>query len=466
MSLLRSLSAILLFTSCAAATEPAIDWDKVKAETLQHFQSIVRLNTTNPPGNEVQVTDYLGALLDREGIPYKVFTLEPGRANLVARLKGNGRKRPMLILGHTDTVGIQREKWPVDPFGAVLRDGFIWGRGTTDNKDMVTAGLMLILQLKRLQVPLDRDVIYVAEAGEESTARVGIEFLIAQHWPEIEAEYALAEGGFVHAQNGKVRYLEVATTEKVPRGAKLVATGTSGHGSRPRLDNAVGHLTSAVSRIFQWEPPMRLNDTTRTFFERLATISPPDEAARYNGLVDPAKSTAIQKYFAQNDLGKYAILRTTISPTILTAGFRQNVIPSSAEATLDIRALPDEDMPKFYAEMTRIINDSSVKVMPSTPGRPPAAPSRIDTEMFRVLEATQRRLYPGAITVPGMVTGATDLAQLRAKGVQSYGIGPQFDEPEFAEHGWHSDVERLSEESLYGLIRFVWHAVYSIAASQ
>ena len=465
MSVSRCLTLILLFVFCAVAAEPTVDWEKVKSESLQYFQSIVRINTTNPPGNEVQITDYLGSLFDREGIPYKVFTLEPGRANLVARLKGNGRKRPILVLGHTDTVGIQREKWPVDPFGAVLREGFVWGRGTTDNKDMVTAGLMLMLQLKRLQVPLDRDVIYVAEAGEESTARVGIEFLIAQHWNEIEAEYALAEGGFVHAQNGKVRYLEVATTEKVPRGAKLIATGTSGHGSRPRLGNAVGHLASAVSRVFTWEPPMRLNDTTRTFFERLATISPPEEAARYNGLVDASKSPAIQKYFAQNDLGKYSILRTTISPTILTAGFRTNVIPSSAEATLDIRALPDEDMMKFYADLGRIINDPSVKVVPSSPGRPTAPPSRIDTEMFRVLEATQRRLYPGAITVPGMVTGATDLAQLRSKGVQSYGIGPQFEEAEFAEHGWHSDVERLSEESLYGLVRFVWHAVYSIAAT-
>ncbi len=175
----RCLTLILLCVFCAVAAEPTVDWEKVKSESLQHFQSIVRINTTNPPGNEVQITDYLGRLFDREGIPYKVFTLEPGRANLVARLKGNGRKRPILVLGHTDTVGIQREKWPVDPFGAVLREGFVWGRGTTDNKDMVTAGLMLMLQLKRLQVPLDRDVIYVAEAGEESTARVGIEFLVA-----------------------------------------------------------------------------------------------------------------------------------------------------------------------------------------------------------------------------------------------------------------------------------------------
>jgi acetylornithine deacetylase/succinyl-diaminopimelate desuccinylase-like protein len=333
----------------------------------------------------------------------------------------------------------------------------------------VAAGLMLMLHLKRLKVPLDRDVIFVAEASEESSSgplNAGIDYLVKEHWPDIEAEYALAEGGFVHSENGRVRFVEIAASEKVPRRAKLVASGTSGHGSRPRRDNAVVHLSTAVSKVGAWEPPMRLNDVTRTFFERLATISPREEAARYHGLVDPQKTTAIQNYFAEHDLGKYSILRTSISPTMLTAGFRENVIPSQAEAMLDIRALPDEDMTAFYAQLTRVIGDPAVKVVPSAPGRPSAPPSRLDTEMFRALEAAQRRLYPEAITIPGMVTGATDLAQLRAKGVQAYGIGPRFDEAEFAEHGWHSDVERLSEDSLYGLMQFLWYAVIGIAASK
>src|SRR3954454_7617272 len=162
----------------AQAAEPVVDWEKAKAETLLHFQSIVRINTSNPPGNETAVVNYLKDVLDREGIGYQVFALEPGRANLVARLKGNGRKKPIVILGHTDTVGVQLEKWPVDPFGAVRKDGYIWGRGTTDNKDVVAAGLMLMLHLKRLRVPLDRDLIYVAEASEESSTgpvNVGID---------------------------------------------------------------------------------------------------------------------------------------------------------------------------------------------------------------------------------------------------------------------------------------------------
>src|SRR5579863_64267 len=180
--------ALLPFLAISSrAAEPVVDWDKVKAETLLHYQSVVRINSTNPPGNETSVVNYLKDVLDREGISNQVFALEPSRANLVARLKGNGRKKPVLILGHTDTVGVQPEVWPVDPFGAIRKDGYIWGRGTTDNKDCVTAGLMLILELKRLHVPLDRDVIYVAEAGEEGTSSFGIEYLVKEHWPDIEA---------------------------------------------------------------------------------------------------------------------------------------------------------------------------------------------------------------------------------------------------------------------------------------
>lgn len=468
MILFLRLVPLLAVAGAGFAAEPVVDWAKVRAETLEHYQAVVRIDSTSPPGNETKVVNYLKGVLDREGIPYQIFAVDPARANLVARLKGNGSKRPIAILGHTDTVGIQRDKWPVDPFSALRKDGYIWGRGTTDNKDCVTAGLMLMIQLKRLNIPLDRDVIYIAESSEESSPssgpRPGIDFLVNEHWADIEAEFALAEGGFVHSLNGKVRFVEVAATEKVPQRARLVATGTSGHGSRPRRDNAIVHLSTAVSRVGAWEPPMRLNDVTRTFFEKLATISPPEEAARYKDLLDPQKTAAVQNYFAENDLGKYSILRTSISPTILAGGFRVNVIPSEAEATLDIRALPDEDMTKFFAEMNRVIGDPSVKIIASPRGRPPAPPSRLDTPMFRALEKAQRRLYPDAITVPGMVTGATDLAQLRAKGVQAYGIGPRFDEEEFAIHGWHSDVERLSEDSLHGLVQYLWYAVLEVAA--
>jgi acetylornithine deacetylase/succinyl-diaminopimelate desuccinylase-like protein len=279
---------------------------------------------------------------------------------------------------------------------AAAHGGEIWGRGTQDDKDHVTAGLMLVLMLKRLGVQLDRDVIFLAEAGEEGTSSVGIEYMAAQHWPEIEAEYALAEGGSTVALNGKVRYVSITTTEKVPRGMRLVAHGTAGHGSRPLPDNAVVRLAAAVAKMGAWQPAMRLNDTTRTYFERLASVSPPEQAARYRNILVAARAAEIDRYFKQNEPGHYSILRTSVVPTMIKAGFRSNVIPSDAEAYLDVRALPDENMPALVAEIRKVIADPGVEVIPpAAGGRPASAPSRIDTEMFRALERTQESCTPG-----------------------------------------------------------------------
>src|SRR5439155_9114444 len=296
--------------------------------------------------------------------------------NLVARLKGGGSKRPVLILAHTDVVRVQREKWPVDPFGAVMKDGYIWGRGTTDDKDKLAAVLMSFLLLKRSGAPLDRDVIFLAESGEEADPTgVGIRFMAEQHFDEIDAEFAISEGPGATIENGRVTTVQITTTEKIPRRIRLVANGTSGHGSVPRLDNALIHLSAAVRRVGTWETPMRLNDTTRTYFEKLATASSPEKAARYNGLLDPQRSAAAQRYLAEYEPMHYSMLRTSVVPTMLKAGIGPNVIPSEAEATIDIRALPGEDMTAFFAEMTRVIGDPAVKIAPMFLERPEAPPS-------------------------------------------------------------------------------------------
>jgi acetylornithine deacetylase/succinyl-diaminopimelate desuccinylase-like protein len=264
-----------------------------------------------------------------------------------------------------------------------------------------------------------------------------------------------------------VRYVEITTTEKAPRTTRIVAHGTAGHGSRPRADNPIVHLATAVARFQVWQPPMRLNDTTRAYFERLATISSPEEASRYNHVADPNRTVAIQQYFAEHEPGHYSILRTSIVPTIIKGGFRSNVIPSEAEATLDIRALPDEDMKRLYDQMRQVIGDSAIEIVPSTSdSRPFGTPSRLDTPMFRALEHTQQKMFPGAITIPAMLTGATDMAQLRAKGVQAYGFGPIVDEKEMELHGAHSDQERMLETSVYRMTEFLWNALIEVAASK
>jgi acetylornithine deacetylase/succinyl-diaminopimelate desuccinylase-like protein len=454
---------------CAASSPAAqtIDWPKTHAEAAQHFQALLRIDTSNPPGNETRAAKYLQGVLEKEGIPVKLLALEPDRANLVARIRGNGRKRPILVLGHTDVVGVQREKWSVDPFAAVRREGVVYGRGAVDDKDNVTAGLMLMLLLKRAGVRLERDIVFLAEAGEEGGTRVGIDFMIGRHWNEIDAEFALAEGGYLASQGGRVRFAAISTTEKIPRGIRLVARGTAGHGSRPIPDNAVVRLAQAVARVAAWRPPIRLNDTTRAYFERLATISAPDAADRYRHIVNPARAGEIDQHFWLHEPGHFSILRTSIAPTMINAGFRNNVIPSEADAYLDVRALPDENMTQFAEQVRKVINDPKVEVrLPQAGGRPAAPPSRIDTEMFRALERAQRRLFPGAVTLPAMLTGATDMAQLRAKGVQSYGIGPVVDLADGTAGGAHSDDERLALVGLDKLVEFLWTAVMEAAAAR
>ncbi len=443
-----------------------VDWDDIEAESLTHFTALLRTDTSNPPGNETEVATYLRDVLAADDIESRLYAREPGRDNLLARIRGNGSKPPILVMGHTDVVGVQQENWSVDPFDAVQRDGYIYGRGSLDDKDNVTATLMLLLMLKRADVALDRDVIFLAEAGEEGTPEFGIDFMIDEHWDEISAEYCLAEGGGAVAQEGVVRYVSIATTEKFPMRVRLVAHGTAGHGSVPRVDNAIASLATAVAKLAAWQPPMRLNDTTRAYFERLATISSEDEAARYRGLSNPAEQARIQQYLAVHEPQHYSLLRTGISPTILSGGFRRNVIPSEAEATLDIRALPDENPTDFYADMTAVINDPNVEVVPQPIYRPPGTPSPIDNEMFEVIQAVNERLFPQAVTLPTMLTGATDTAQVRAKGVPCYGFGPVRHQEDLSVGGGaHGDDERIPEDSLLTLVQFLWYTILGIAAT-
>src|SRR5215467_4980419 len=463
----RRIALAIAFAAAAAAQVPSINWAQQKAEILRHHRSLIQIDTSNPPGNETKAVEYLKKVFDAEGIPSQIFALDPVRANIVARLKGNGSKRPLLILAHLDVVGVQREKWPVDPFAAVVKDGYIWGRGSVDDKDKVAANVMTMLLLKRTQARLDRDVIFLAESGEEGTTGPGIDFMVSRHFDAIDAEFALTEGGGATIDNGRVTTVQIQTTEKVPRTTRLVVNGTSGHGSVPRVDNALVHLSQAVAKVGTWETPMRLNDTTRTYFEKLASISPPDKAARYNALLDPKRAADAQRYLKRNEPQRYSMLRTSIVPTILKGGFRVNVIPSEAEATLDVRALPDENLDNLYAEMRKIIADPAVKIEHvSGNDRPAGAPSRLDTEMFRALDRVSKRMFPGATLLPIMGTGASDMAQLRAKGVQCYGIGPARSEDDSTNYGAHGDVERLSEASLDQFVEFTWNAVTEVASAK
>jgi acetylornithine deacetylase/succinyl-diaminopimelate desuccinylase-like protein len=451
-----------------AQTGTAPDWDHVNAETLRHFQSLVRLDTQNPPGNEYLVTDYVKGVLEKEGIPVQIFASDPKRPNLVARLKGNGKKKPLLYMGHSDVVTVDAKKWTFPPFSATRDGGYIYGRGSQDDRPHVVAGLMTMLTLKRLSVPLDRDVIFLVESGEEGTTGVGIGYMVSQHADTIAAEYCLAETGTVARVNGKVTYAGVQMTEKLPRRVELTATGPSGHASRPLQGNALVHLAAAVAAVGKWRVPMHLNETTRAFFTRMAAISPEAEAARYRALLDPASPAALaaDAYFAEHDPGYSSMMRTSISPTMIEGGYRINVIPSEAKATLDVRLLPDENPDQFLAAMTRVINDPVVVARyVNDPGltRPSSRPSRLDSEVFRSIETAVGRNYD-TVTIPLLSTGATDMAHVRSNGTECFGIGPALDLEDGPKgFGAHSDQERILESELYRFVRFSYDIVNDLA---
>jgi acetylornithine deacetylase/succinyl-diaminopimelate desuccinylase-like protein len=465
VTLVLAVGALCSLGAQTPAAPRAVDWKTLSPEILERYRALVQLDTT--AGHETRAVDYLRKALEAEGIPTQTFALDPDRANLVARLKGNGSRRPLLILAHTDVVGVQREKWPVDPFGAVMKDGYIWGRGSKDDKPVLAANLLTMLMLKRLGVQLDRDVIFLAESGEEADVTgVGINFMVREHFAEIDAEFAMTEGGGATIEGGRVTRVNIGTAEKLPARVRLVANGTAGHGSAPRLDNALIHLSAAVEKVGRWQTPMRLNDTTRSYFDGLARNSPPELSAIYKALLDPKAAAGAQAYLREHSPSEYSMLRTSVVPTMLKAGVGANVIPSEAEATLDIRALPDEDIDRFYTEMAKVIADPAVKIVPLPQSRPPSPASRLDTEMYRRMEQVARTMYPGATVLPSMSTGASDQAQLRAKGIQSYGIGPASTEPEGINYPAHGDVERLAEASLYPFVQYVWSVVTETAAQK
>ena len=444
-----------------------VDWQAVAAESMEYFSDLLSTDTRNPPGNETEAARYLQRVLKQEGIEAELFALDPRRANLIARIRGNGSKRPILVMGHTDVVGVQRDNWSVDPFAAVAKDGYIYGRGSLDDKDNVTAALMLMLLLQRTGVELDRDVIFLAEAGEEGTTRFGVDYMVENHWDQIAAEFCLAEGGGAVTRDGAVHYVNITTTEKFPMRIRLVARGTAGHGSIPRLDNAVSALARAVGRLAAWQSPLRLNETTRAYFYRLGEISSPEDAARYRGVLDPQQQPRIERYFAEYEPEHYSFLRTSVVPTMMNAGFRRNVIPAEAEATFDIRGLPDENPEEFYRDLAGVINDPNIEIIPEGIYRPPSSPSSLESEMFQALESVTERLFPNAVTLPTMLNGATDMAQIRARGTQCYGFGPVRTEEDIVGGGGaHGDDERIMEGSLLTLIQFLWYAVVEVAASE
>ena len=446
-----------------ATAEPGtVDWAAIETETMQHFQALLRFNTSDPPGREIEAANYVSDVLKREGIEVETFALEPNRPNVVARIKGSGSKRPLLLMGHLDVVNVDSTKWTFPPFSATRDGGYVYGRGAVDDKDNVAAGMMMMLMLKRQNAQLDRDVVFLAESGEEGSVRVGIKYMVENHFEKINSEFCLAEGGNVTRMGGEVKFASVQTREKIPRAIELTAHGPAGHGSVPLQNNALVHLAAAVAKFGEWQPPARLNETTTEYFTRLASITSGEQAEHYRGAVsgDSRRFATADAYFMKSEPRHASMLRTSVSPNIFNAGYRVNVIPSEAKATLDVRMLGDEDTVAFLETIRKIVNDSAIAIAyVARDVRPATPPANLNSEAFKAIEAAVTKHY-NTLTLPTMSTGATDMAYLRSKGVECYGIGPATDYEDGAKgFGAHSDQERILEAELHRFVRFQWDLV-------
>jgi acetylornithine deacetylase/succinyl-diaminopimelate desuccinylase-like protein len=444
---------------------PAL-WGQASAslgnQTVRFLTELIQLDTANPPGNETRVAEYLKRVVASSGIPCELLGDDPSRLNFVARVKGSGAAKPLLLMAHSDVVPADRALWTVPPFAGLSRDGFVWGRGALDDKSLLAAELAVLLELKRRGIKLKRDVILLAESDEEA-ASTGMQWLVQNAWPKIAAEFAINEGGSWFTTPSGRRIFQIQTAEKVPTRVKLTARGGSGHGALPRADNAVVHLSRAITRLAETDQPVRLNSTTRRYLKTLARLPEYDWLAS----LLPALESEPEAFYAAakirlRDPELDAMLRTSISPTMLQAGIKINVIPNTAVAQVDVRRLPTESSAEIVERMRRQINDPAVEIT-LMPGQRILAtePSSLTTPLYLAMERVFSGTALQSVVVPLMARGATDGAFLRPQGVAVYGAPIFGREPGNRAHG---NDERISIDNLRNGAELLWKIVLAVAA--
>ena len=440
------------------------EWRAVGDEAAQLLSQYLRINTTNPPGNERRTADWLAAVLARDGITAQVFEPAPGKANLYARLRGDGSARPIILLNHMDVVLASPEYWSVNPFGGLIKDGYIWGRGAQDMKGEGIAELMTLLVLKRAGVELKRDVIFLATADEEVGQGVGAGWFV-EHHPELvrDAEFLVNEGGTIRlGEDRRVEYYGVGTTEKSPFWLQLVARGTAGHGSRPTPDNPVHRLIRGVARVAAYQTPLLVTPPVDRYFHDLATIEPDAQRRAWFQDIRAALRDTGTARAVTADLTYNALLRNTISITGLRGSDKTNVIPPVATATLDVRLLPGQDPQAFLADLGRVVGDTGITIRPDGPNWP-ATESPIDTDLFRAIVAAAHARHPGVLVTTPPLAGFTDSHFFRNLGIASYGVSP-FPISEADSRGVHGNNERLSLDALTFGVRFLYDVIAQVAA--
>ena len=406
---------------------PPGDTSAIAKEARGWLADLIKINTSNPPGNEQIAAMYITGILAKEGIKAEILDMMPGRSAVVARLRSSAVAQPsraLLLVAHLDTVPVEKSRWSVDPFGAVVKDGYLYGRGAIDDKGMVAANLAVFISLKRSMAHLNRDVIFLATDDEEAGGDASIRMLIAKHWEKIAAGFAINEGGNVFVKNGKVQYAGVQADEKVAANIAVIARGISGHASQPTKDNAVVHLAAALAKIGAYSAPVHFTSIVRRYFEGLAPLEDDEIGKWIRSMETPDRGEHAQRVISDASPLWNAMLRDTIAPTVLTAGVANNVIPAEARANLNVRLLPGDTIDKVLNDLNKLVNDPLVK-LEVQPNSGLAAPSSsLESDFYGVITKVVSQEFGGVPALPFQSTWLTDSAQLRLHQVQAYGLVP------------------------------------------
>ncbi len=457
--LLVRLSYLLLVVPPALPAQNApraIDWDALAKETQSVLADYLRINTTNPPGNEILTARFLKQILDREGIPAQILDtveLGPNRANIYARLKGNGSKKAVALVHHMDVVPVVPAYWTVDPFGGVVKDGYIYGRGVNDMKGRGIMQLMAMIAIKRSGVQLNRDIVFIGNADEELGSTGAIIF-VKRHADLLkDVEFLTTEGADNWYENGKLNYIAIGAAEKRAFWQHLVVKGVPSHGSRPTKLNPVPKLIAALDRIARWETPLHLTPVTTKYFHDIAPLYPEPKNSWFNNISAALKNPKARDFILSDPYWN-AILRNTISLTVVTGSNKTNVIPPEASADLDIRLLPDENPDAFLAKLKKVAGDTAIHFSTIVVVKPPLL-SPLNTDFVRAVERAARDRFPNVIVTTPMLTGATDRPTYQGLAA-TYGLDPFLTERADEQKGVHGNDERIAVSSIGFGVKFVY----------
>jgi acetylornithine deacetylase/succinyl-diaminopimelate desuccinylase-like protein len=434
----------------AAATDAKIKWDEVQAEALDLFVQYLKIDTTNPPGNESRAARFFAEICRREGIEHQVFEPVPGRATIWARIRGDGSLRPVILLNHTDVVPHSREFWSVDAFEGVIKDGFIYGRGAMDMKSLGMAQFMTILTLRRAKIPLKRDIIFLATADEEAGGMLGAGWFVKNQKELIgNAEYLFNEGGSnIVDTSGRVLAIGVGPSEKTPAWLRLTATGEAGHASVPRPGTAINNLLRALNRLIEYTPPVKLTPAVEQAFRALIPLVPPELKSKYANIQESIKDPAFLQQL-ESDLTTRALIRNTISVTVLEGSNKINVIPPSASAEIDTRLVAGERL-----------EDPSITIEPILAFEANSSP--IDSELVAAVAQVVKDRYPKATITHPVLTGFTDSHFFRNLGVMSYGFSPFVAPARELGGGFHGNDERINKKAFVDGVKFFYEIVQKL----